>query len=444
MLIQKSFYTFQQQKALPGLRAEHQGHLERLSSPELVMDDLEAVAELHAALYAERGVRDELRAIVNRPIHSLPFVQAGRLCQVRAPCPDSEAYHAGSGLSDDFGWGIIVDFKKRKQEGDAAGAAGGKKDKKRGGGGDDRDAGGPIENVTVDVLLRCAPGALEAVAGGEMPSPAGEAAESAPSEAHASTEMHVVSVPLAHVDRLSSVRVKLPADLTKSDARYSMLKGVCISRHLISRHLPPSPVISRHLPPSSTLSHLLALIFSRLLSPARAAWLLDAPPVLREVGKRFPEGVPLLDPTEEMKVDDERVPKLLRRLEAAQTKLADERLADAALHARLPALHARLAAGAECKAVSARIKEVEAVMMKDELKSRRRVLRRLGHLSDDGVIQNKGRVACELSTADELLTTELVRHRQHNRSPRVPAPTFSLTWSLACSVTAFTCPCVVL
>ena len=38
----------------------------------------------------------------------------------------------------------------------------------------------------------------------------------------------------------------------------------------------------------------------------------------------------------------------------------------------------------------------------------RRVLRRLNHVSEDGVIQNKGRVACEVSTADELLVTELV------------------------------------
>ena len=58
--------------------------------------------------------------------------------------------------------------------------------------------------------------------------------------------------------------------------------------------------------------------------------------------------------------------------------------------------------------MQASIKEVEAVLMADELKARRKVLRKLGHLSDEGVISNKGRVACELSTADELLTTELV------------------------------------
>ena len=48
--------------------------------------------------------------------------------------------------------------------------------------------------------------------------------------------------------------------------------------------------------------------------------------------------------------------------------------------------------------MSWQVKEVEAVLMQDELKGMRRVLRRLGHTSDEGVIQNKGRVACEVAT----------------------------------------------
>ena len=44
-----------------------------------------------------------------------------------------------------------------------------------------------------------------------------------------------------------------------------------------------------------------------------------------------------------------------------------------------------------------KIKACEDVLMRAELKGMRRVLRRLGHISEDGVIQNKGRVACEAS-----------------------------------------------
>ena len=36
------------------------------------------------------------------------------------------------------------------------------------------------------------------------------------------------------------------------------------------------------------------------------------------------------------------------------------------------------------------------------------MLRRLGHVSADGIVLTKGRAACEIDTADELLTTELM------------------------------------
>jgi len=44
----------------------------------------------------------------------------------------------------------------------------------------------------------------------------------------------------------------------------------------------------------------------------------------------------------------------------------------------------------------------------DELKCRKRVLRRLGYASASDAIELKGRVACEISAADELLLTELL------------------------------------
>ena len=44
----------------------------------------------------------------------------------------------------------------------------------------------------------------------------------------------------------------------------------------------------------------------------------------------------------------------------------------------------------------------------DELRSRKRVLRRLDFCTEDDVIHLKGRVACEISSADELMLTELL------------------------------------
>jgi len=42
------------------------------------------------------------------------------------------------------------------------------------------------------------------------------------------------------------------------------------------------------------------------------------------------------------------------------------------------------------------------------IKNRKRVLRKLGHLDADNMVTIKGRVACEITTVDELLCTELV------------------------------------
>lgn len=47
-------------------------------------------------------------------------------------------------------------------------------------------------------------------------------------------------------------------------------------------------------------------------------------------------------------------------------------------------------------------------MQMEELKYRKRVLRRLEFTSNADVIEIKGRVACEISSGDELLLTELI------------------------------------
>jgi len=45
---------------------------------------------------------------------------------------------------------------------------------------------------------------------------------------------------------------------------------------------------------------------------------------------------------------------------------------------------------------------------REELKNRSRVLKKLGHIDTDGVVQLKGRAACLVDTGDELLVTELM------------------------------------
>ena len=53
-------------------------------------------------------------------------------------------------------------------------------------------------------------------------------------------------------------------------------------------------------------------------------------------------------------------------------------------------------------------KAAAGLILRDELKHRNRLLRRMGYVSEEGVVMTKGRVACEMTTADELVATELV------------------------------------
>ena len=50
----------------------------------------------------------------------------------------------------------------------------------------------------------------------------------------------------------------------------------------------------------------------------------------------------------------------------------------------------------------------QTMVMKDELRKMKRVLKELGHVDGQGVIQTKGRTACEINTANELVVVELV------------------------------------
>lgn len=80
--------------------------------------------------------------------------------------------------------------------------------------------------------------------------------------------------------------------------------------------------------------------------------------------------------------------------------------------ARLPEIYALYARKQEAqtriRALRKRIQATNDVLQLDELKCRKRVLRRLGFTTSADIVDMKGRVACEISTGDELLLTELI------------------------------------
>ncbi|XP_014207975.1 superkiller viralicidic activity 2-like 2 isoform X2 [Copidosoma floridanum] len=131
--------------------------------------------------------------------------------------------------------------------------------------------------------------------------------------------------------------------------------------------------------------------------------------IIQEVKKRFPEGPPLLNPITDMKIDDPEFKDIIKRIETLE-----QRLFEHPMHKDpdLNSLYEQFLVKEEvCKKLvnaKADLKRAKSVLQMDELKCRKRVLRRLVYCTPADVIELKGRVACELHGADELLMTEMI------------------------------------
>ncbi|CAN9253319.1 ATP-dependent RNA helicase DOB1 [Alternaria alternata] len=136
---------------------------------------------------------------------------------------------------------------------------------------------------------------------------------------------------------------------------------------------------------------------------------------LSEVKKRFPDGIAILDPIENMNIKDDSFKRLLRKIEVLESRLLSNPLHNSP---RLPELYSqyaqKIAIGEKIKNIRKEIASALSVIQLDELKSRKRVLRRLGFIDDADVVQLKARVACEISTGDELVLSELLFNRFFN------------------------------
>jgi len=131
-----------------------------------------------------------------------------------------------------------------------------------------------------------------------------------------------------------------------------------------------------------------------------------------------------------MGITDDSFKKLLRKIEVLESRLLSNPLHNSP---RLPELYNQFAVKTE---LGRRIKEKKkaitaalSITQLDELKSRKRVLRRLGFINDQELVELKARVACEISsTGDghELLLSELLFNRFFNElSPEMCAAVLS-------------------
>ena len=98
---------------------------------------------------------------------------------------------------------------------------------------------------------------------------------------------------------------------------------------------------------------------------------------MQEVRKRFPDGLPLLDPVEDMNIKDEQLKKVVRKIEALEHRMHTHPMhKDAELESLYNLCSKKAKIETEIKAVKQNLKKAKTVIQMDELKCRKRVLRR--------------------------------------------------------------------
>ncbi|KZT37319.1 antiviral helicase [Sistotremastrum suecicum HHB10207 ss-3] len=130
---------------------------------------------------------------------------------------------------------------------------------------------------------------------------------------------------------------------------------------------------------------------------------------VKEVLKRFPNGPEALDPVSHMHIEDEKFKVLVQKIAALEKRLFTSPMHKDPRLPELFTLYSKKVASQEAiRAYKKRLQESNDVMQLEELKSRKRVLRRLGFTTSSDIVDMKGRVACEISSGDELLLTEMI------------------------------------
>ncbi len=229
----------------------------------------------------------------------------------------------------------------------------------------------PQESYILDVLLPVSDTSLvgtqthEALPGGVMPPLEGEKGK-----------LEVVPVLLSCIEAIGHVRIFLPKDLNPVDQRNTVRKS------------------------------------------------------LDEVKRRFPDGIAILDPIDNMGITDDSFKKVLRKIEVLESRLLSNPLHNSPRLAELYQQYSeKISLTKQIKDKKKEITAALSIMQLDELKSRKRVLRRLGFINDQEVVQLKARVACEISTGDghELLLSELLFNGFFNTlSPELCASVLSV------------------
>ncbi|KAH8697210.1 putative ATP dependent RNA helicase [Talaromyces proteolyticus] len=316
-MLERCFFQFQNTASVAGLEKEL-GDLESQRASMNITDEA-TVRDYYELRKQLAQFTADMQTVISHPDICLRYLQSGRLVRIKY-------------LEYDFDWGVVIDFKRRKQPKNS------------------NEELSPHQSYVLHVLLKVADGSSVGTrTHSELPP-----GIHPPEEGEAS-HYEVVPVLLSCLQAISHIRIFTPKEVQTPDSRNSIKRS------------------------------------------------------LEEVKKRFPDGIAMLDPIEDMEIKDDSFKKLLRKIEVLESRLLANPLHNSP---RLPELYdqysEKVELGTSIKKIKKQISEAMSIMQLDELKCRKRVLRRFGFINEAEVVQLKARVACEISTGDELMLSELL------------------------------------
>eukprot|EP00958_Prasinococcus_capsulatus_P003446 scaffold311_cov405-Prasinococcus_capsulatus_cf.AAC.5 len=311
---------------------------------EIAIESESKVQELYELYRQLHDQRDELRTYIMSPVHALPYLQPGRLVSLYRHDADELAGLGNQGKKHSEVWGVVVNFE-RKDRGVGLMANEAK---------ENRAIYDPA-SYTVDILANCSISAGDD--GAPTPCSASDAAK-ARKEGFV-VEPVVLPLGLNDLEQFSSIRINIPKDLRQKESREFVGKALSV-------------VPKR---------------FDQVCLCGRAHWLGESESVVAPV-----TGHPSL--------------RSGRRHEdyGQNHRIASEE----DVSERLLAARRKRMISKRIGSVKREVKAALTLVQKQELKSYRRVLRKLGYIDDQGVVTTRGHVACNISSGDELVATELI------------------------------------
>ena len=141
--------------------------------------------------------------------------------------------------------------------------------------------------------------------------------------------------------------------------------------------------------------------------------------------------LPLLDPLTEMKINDPKFDRVILRIKHLEDQLRTSQVFDSTdLEARFELYHKKATLLSEAQEIRHQLNLSDKTIFSHQLKAMQRVLRRLNFTDHENIIQLKGRVACEINAANELVLTELIFNGMF--SAMAPAPLVALLSCFVC------------